>query len=71
MGIFAGQVLVLMGRVIADASSGGLWPLGIGFLGLFSVLALIGAAVGSALGMRRYQRERSLRGEQSRDMGDS
>ena len=52
-GIFAGQVLVLMGRVIADPASGGLWPLGILFLGLYSVVALVGAVVGSVVGRRR------------------
>jgi hypothetical protein len=62
LGIFAGQVLVLIGRVIADPSSGGLWPLGILFLALYSVLALIGARLGSALGVRRQQQERSPRG---------
>jgi hypothetical protein len=59
LGIFAGQGLVLIGRVIADPSSGGLWPLGILFLGLYSVLALIGAVVGSALGVRRQRQDGS------------
>ena len=53
VGIFAGQVLVLMGRVVADPASGGLWPLGILFLGLYSVVALVGAVVGSVVGRRR------------------
>jgi hypothetical protein len=45
LGIFAGQVLVLLGGVLADPSSGGLWPLGILLLGAYSVLALLGAAI--------------------------
>jgi hypothetical protein len=36
--------------------------LGIMFLGLYSVLALIGAVVGSALGVRRQQQDRSSPG---------
>jgi hypothetical protein len=45
LGIFVGQVLVLLGGVLADPSSGGLWPLGVLLLGAYSVLALLGAAI--------------------------
>ena len=48
-GIFVGQVLVLLGGVLNDPSSGGLWPLGVVFLALYSLLALLGAALGSGL----------------------
>lgn len=48
-GIFVGQVLVLLGGVLVDPSSGGLWPLGVVFLALYSLLALLGAALGSGL----------------------
>ncbi len=33
-GIFAGQALMLLGGVVSDPSSGGLWPLGILWLRL-------------------------------------
>ena len=52
-GIFVGQVLVLLGGVVGDPSSGGLWPLGVVFLALYSMLAVLGAALGSSLGRRR------------------
>jgi len=48
-GIFVGQVLVLLGGVLSDPSSGGLWPLGLMFLALYSLLALLGATLGSAV----------------------
>lgn len=57
-GVFAGQALVLLGRVVSDPSSGGLWPLGILFLGLYSVPALVGALVAAAL-RRRHGRPES------------
>lgn len=50
-GIFVGQVLVLLGGVLVEPSSGGLWPLGVVFLALYSLLALLGTALGS--GWRR------------------
>ena len=49
LGIFAGQVLVILGGVLADPASGSLWPLGLVFLGVYSVLALVGALLGAAL----------------------
>ena len=55
-GIFVGQVLVLLGAVLRDPSSGGLWPLGLVFLALYSLLALLGATLGS--GVRRLRSRR-------------
>jgi hypothetical protein len=54
VGVFTGQAVVLLARVLAEPASGGLWPLGILFLGLYSLLALVGAGLGS--GLRRYRR---------------
>jgi hypothetical protein len=56
VGVFAGQVLVLLGRVVADPTSGGLWPLGIVFLGIYSVPVLVGAIVAAVLRRRRERR---------------
>jgi hypothetical protein len=49
IGVYAGQALVLLGRVLSDTGSGGLWPLGLVVLALFSLIALAGALLGSAL----------------------
>jgi hypothetical protein len=49
LGIFVGQVLVIVGGVLADPASGGLWPLGLIFLAGYSVLALVGALLGAVL----------------------
>jgi hypothetical protein len=49
VGVFAGQAVVLLARVLAEPASGGLWPLGILFLGLYSLLVLMGAGLGSGL----------------------
>jgi len=49
VGVFTGQAVVLLARVLADPASGGLWPLGILFLGLYSLLTLVGAGLGSGL----------------------
>jgi hypothetical protein len=51
IGVFLGQVLVLLGGVLREPSSGGLWPLGVVFMALYSLLAMVGAMVGS--GVRR------------------
>jgi hypothetical protein len=48
LGVFAGQALVLIGRVAGDPGSGGLWPLGLMFMAAYSLLALVGALIGSA-----------------------
>ena len=49
VGVFTGQAVVLLARVLADPTSGGLWLLGILLLGLYSLLALLGAGLGSGL----------------------
>ena len=51
IGVFVGQVLVLLGGVLKEPSSGGLWPLGVVFMALYSLLAMVGAIVGG--GVRR------------------
>lgn len=56
IGIFVGQVLVLLAGVLKEPSSGGLWPLGVVFLALYSLLAMVGAMVGSAVRRRRSGR---------------
>ena len=61
IGILAGQALVLMRGVVAEPASGGLWPLGLLFLGAFSVLALLGSGAGAGLRRlgSRWQRSRA------------
>jgi hypothetical protein len=54
IGIFAGQLAVLLGGVILQPANGGLWPLGVLFLAAYSLLALAGAALGA--GVRRFRR---------------
>lgn len=49
LGIFAGQLLVIFGGVLADPASGGFWPLGVVFLAVYSVLGLVGALLGAVL----------------------
>jgi hypothetical protein len=49
IGVFAGQAVVLLAGVLADPASGGLWPLGVLFLGFYSLLALLGSGLGSSL----------------------
>ena len=61
LGVFAGQVLVLLGGVLVTPASGGLWPLGVVFLGVYSVLSLLGAGLGAAA---RHFRDG---GDESRD----
>jgi hypothetical protein len=51
-GIFAGQALVLLGRVMSEPGSGGLWPLGLLMLAGYTLLALLGAAAGSVFRRR-------------------
>ena len=62
IGIFAGQAVVLLGGVLAEPASGGLWPLGLLFLAAYSVLGLVGAGVGTALIRVRGRRKRSRGG---------
>ena len=52
VGVYVGQALVLLGRVMSDVGSGGLWPLGLVILALYSLIALSGALLGSALRRR-------------------
>lgn len=49
VGVYAGQALVLLGRVMSDPGNGGLWPLGLVVLAVYSLVALAGALAGSAL----------------------
>lgn len=49
LGVFTGQAVVLLARVLAEPASGGLWPLGVLLLGLYSLVALVGAGLGSGL----------------------
>jgi hypothetical protein len=48
VGVFAGQALVLLARVMTEPSSGGLWPLGLMLVAVYSLLALLGAGLGSS-----------------------
>ena len=57
VGVYTGQALVLLGRVLSDPGSGGLWPLGLVMLALYSLIALAGAILGSAI--RRLANRRS------------
>lgn len=57
VGVFTGQAVVLLARVLAEPASGGLWPVGLLVLGLYSLLALLGAGLGS--GLRRIIAGRS------------
>ena len=59
LGVFAGQASVLLAGVLAEPASGGLWPLGLVFLGFYSVLALFGTGVGATLRRRRTSRKGS------------
>jgi hypothetical protein len=49
VGVYAGQALVLLARVLSDTSGGGLWLLGLVVLALYSLIALASALLGSAL----------------------
>jgi hypothetical protein len=49
VGVFTGQAVVLLARVLGDPASDSLWLLGILFLGLYSLIALVGAGLGSGL----------------------
>lgn len=59
LGVFGGQVVVLLGGVMTQPSSGGLWPLGLLFLGWCSLLALLGAFLGASVRRFRSRREGS------------
>jgi hypothetical protein len=62
IGIFAGQAAVLVGGVVVEPASGGLWPLGLVFLAFYSVVGLVGAAIGTGLRRLRSRREGSRAG---------
>jgi hypothetical protein len=49
VGVFIGQAVVLLARVMAEPANGGLWPLGLLLLGFYSLLSLLGAGLGSRL----------------------
>lgn len=49
VGVFTGQALVLLGRAMSEPGSGSLWPLGMVLLVLYTLLALLGCGLGSAL----------------------
>ena len=49
LGVFTGQLLVILGGVLADPASGALWPLGLLFLAGYTMLALIGAFLTAAM----------------------
>ena len=49
VGVFIGQEVVLLARVMAEPANGGLWPLGLLLLGFYSLLSLLGAGLGSRL----------------------
>lgn len=53
LGVFAGQAAVLLGGVVIEPGAGGLWPLGLIFLGVYSLLALLGAALADVIARRR------------------
>jgi hypothetical protein len=54
-GIFTGQLLVIIGGVLADPSTGALWPLGVVFLGAYTTLALVGALLSAAARRGRHR----------------
>jgi hypothetical protein len=56
VGVYAGQALVLLGRVLSDTGGGGLWLLGLVVLALYSLIALASALLGS--GLRRLANRR-------------
>ena len=49
VGVFIGQAVVLLARVMAEPANGGLWPLGLLLLAFYSLLSLLGAGLGSRL----------------------
>jgi hypothetical protein len=49
LGVFTGQLLVILGGVLADPASGALWPLGLVFLAAYTMLTLVAALLTAAL----------------------
>jgi hypothetical protein len=53
LGVFAGQAAVLLAGVAIRPGDGGLWPLGLIFLAVYSLVALLGAALAEVIARRR------------------
>lgn len=49
VGVYTGQAVVLLARVLAEPGSGGPWPLGLILLGLYCLVALAGSLAGAGL----------------------
>lgn len=49
VGVFSGQAAMLVARVLTEPPGGGWWPLGVALVGAYSLLALLGAGLGSGL----------------------
>lgn len=49
LGSFLGQAFILVGRALADPTGGGVGPLGLLFLGMYSILTVVGAGIGATL----------------------
>lgn len=56
LGVYAGQAVVLLARVMIEPGDGGLWPLGLLVMAVYSVLALLGAGLGATLAGRHHRR---------------
>jgi hypothetical protein len=48
LGVLGGQLLVFAGRILLGPGDAGLWPLGLVFLVLSTLVPLVGAVVGKA-----------------------
>ncbi|HEX7337566.1 MAG TPA: PQQ-dependent dehydrogenase, methanol/ethanol family [Gemmatimonadales bacterium] len=53
LGVFAGQAAVLLAGVVMRPADGGLWPLGLILLAVYSLVALLGAALADVLALKR------------------
>ena len=53
LGVFAGQAAVLLAGVVMGPAGGGLWPLGLIFLAVYSLVALLGAALADVVALKR------------------
>lgn len=52
LGVYAGQAVVLLARVMIEPGDGGLWPLGLLVMAVYSLLAFLGAGLGATLAGR-------------------
>ena len=52
LGVFAGQAAVLLAGVAIGSGDGGLWPLGLIFLAVYSLVALLGSALADVVATR-------------------